>query len=71
MRSGDFLRRLGVVFVLILALAVLPAASALADDGGADQAEETSLVVEVVNWLVSVVSEAAEGDGGAQIDPMG
>jgi len=71
MRSGDFLRRLGVVFVLILALAVLPAASALADDGGADQAEETSLVVEVVNWLVSVVTSEPEGERGPLVDPSG
>jgi len=77
MLNSDALRRLVAVALLIAALVVLPAAPALAADGGsegapaASESEDQGIIEQAIDWLIDVLGGSSEGDLGAQTDPTG
>lgn len=76
MLNSDALRRLVAVGLLVTTLVVLPAPVAMAsgeDSGQAAETEETGIVQQAIEWLLSLFGGAGPDDGDyqPQIDPMG
>ena len=77
MLNSDALRRLVAVVLMVSALVVLPAATALATGDGSegDQAasedEDSGFVEAVIDWFEGLLGAEEEGDGRQQSDPMG
>lgn len=76
MRSFVTLRRLTWLLVVLVALSIVPASFASESGSDSPTAAETtgsSLVQDVIDWLVDLIDGDGQSDSerGPQIDPLG